>query len=314
MNNITAIVLTFNEELHIRRCLDNLQGLAQDIFLIDSFSTDRTTEIAGEYENVHVLQHKWENNHAKQFNWGLANAPIRTEWILRLDADEYLSAELIEELRAYEPADGVNGICLKRGLVFLGKHLRRGGSYPVTLLRLFRKGHGICEPRLMDEHIELTDGESVTMEHDFYDENLNNLSWWLSKHVGYAVREAAEMLDAELDLTETDHSAHGLTEQALQKRRKKQKYSRLPLFWRSAGYFAYRYFVKLGILDGKEGFIWNFMQGWWYRTFVDAKIFEIKKHCGTDKAKILQYLKEEYKIELPSADKNTTPTANGQGN
>ena len=96
--DISVIILTYNEELHIRRCLDNVSNIAKDIFIIDSFSTDLTLQIAKEYSNVVVLQNKWENNYAKQFNWGVEHAPIKTEWVLRLDADEYLLPELVEEL------------------------------------------------------------------------------------------------------------------------------------------------------------------------------------------------------------------------
>ena len=95
--DIAVIILTYNEELHIRRCLDNITCFAKEIYIIDSFSTDKTIEIASEYPTVTILQHKWENNHAKQFNWGLANASITANWILRLDADEFLTPELINE-------------------------------------------------------------------------------------------------------------------------------------------------------------------------------------------------------------------------
>ena len=101
MLDLTVIILTYNEELHIRRCLENVAPIAKDIFIIDSYSTDRTLEIAREFENVQVLQNKWTNNYAKQFNWGLANANISTKWILRLDADEYLMPELVNCKRNY---------------------------------------------------------------------------------------------------------------------------------------------------------------------------------------------------------------------
>ena len=152
----------------------------------------------------------------------------------------------------------------------------------------------------MDEHIQLLEGYSVEFEHEFADDNLNNLSWWTNKHIGYAIREAVDLLDMEFDLTGSAHtdSQKELNDQAKSKRMKKHKYAKQPLFWRSFAYFCYRYFFKLGFLDGKEGFLWHFLQGWWYRTLVDAKIFEIKKACGNDPEKIKQYLKKEYNIEL----------------
>ena len=299
--DLSVIILTYNEEIHIRRCLENIAPVAKDIFIIDSFSTDKTLAIAHEYEQVQVLQNKWENNYAKQFNWGLQNAPIQTQWVLRLDADEYLLPDLIQELQDKLPTlpEDVNGIIFNRRHIFMDKWMRRG-IYPVKLLRVFRYGKGMCEQRLMDEHIQLTEGHAVEFEHDFCDHNLNNLSWFCHKHVNYAIREAVDLLDIELDLTgaaETDENKQ-ISEQARAKRMKKHQYAKQPLFWRSFAYFCYRYFLKGACLDGKIGFIWTFLQGWWYRTLVDAKVFEIKKTCGSDKKKIISYLKDIYGIEL----------------
>ena len=301
MLDLSVIILTYNEELHIRRCLENVKSIAKEIYIIDSFSTDATLDIAQEFDNVHILQNKWENNYAKQFNWGLDQAPIHTQWVLRLDADEYLLPGLIEELQEKLPGmpEDVTGVIFNRRHIFMGKWMRRG-IYPVKLLRVFRYGKGMCEQRLMDEHIQLTEGHAVEFEHDFCDHNLNNLSWFCHKHVNYAIREAVDLLDIELDLTgaaETDDHKE-ISPQALAKRMKKHKYARQPLFWRSFAYFCYRYFLKGACLDGKVGFIWTFLQGWWYRTLVDAKVYEIKSICGSDKEKIRQYLKDTYNISI----------------
>lgn len=301
MLDLSVIILTYNEELHIRRCLENVALIAKDIYIIDSFSTDKTLDIAKEYPNVHILQNKWENNYAQQFNWGLEHSNISTEWVLRLDADEYLLPELVEELREKLPTlpEDVTGIIFNRRHIFMGKWMRRG-IYPVKLLRVFRHGKGMCEQRLMDEHIQLTEGRAVEFEHDFCDHNLNNLSWFCHKHVNYAIREAVDLLDIELDLTGAAESDNGkeISPQALAKRMKKHQYAKQPLFWRSFAYFCYRYFLKGACLDGKVGFIWTFLQGWWYRTLVDAKVFEIKRQCGNDKEKIKALLRREYGIRL----------------
>ena len=299
--DISVIILTYNEEIHIRRCIENVAPFVKEIFIIDSFSTDRTVEIAREYDHVQVLQNKWENQYAKQFNWGLEHAVITTEWVLRLDADEYLMPELVEELYDKLPALGsdVTGIVFKRRHIFMNKWMKRG-IYPVKLLRLFRRGKGICEQRLMDEHIQLFEGCSVEFDHDMVDENLNNLSWMCHKYVNYAVREAVDLLDIELDLTgagRTDREKY-IGKQAHGKRMKKQTYARQPLFWRSFGFFCYRYFLRGGCLDGKIGFIFNFMNAWWYRTLVDAKVFEIQRECGRDKEKIRKYLRAYYDIDI----------------
>lgn len=301
MLDLSVIILTYNEELHIQRCIENVNDIAKEIFIIDSFSTDKTLEIAKRYPKVKILQNKWQNNYAFQFNWGLDNAPITGRWILRLDADEYLLPELIEELKDKLPkmSDDVSGISFNRRHIFLNKWMKHG-IYPVTLLRLFRNGKGRCEQRLMDEHIQISEGKSICFDHDFCDHNLNNLSWFCHKHVNYAVREAADLIDIEIGLTgaaESDSGRH-INSQAESKRKKKHSYARKPLFWRSFAYFIYRYFLKGGWRDGKEGFIFTFIQGWWYRTLVDAKVYEIKQKCGNDPEKIRQLLKDEYGVKI----------------
>lgn len=283
MLDITTIILTYNEEIHIRRCLENASLFSKKIIVVDSPSTDKTVNICAEFPNVEVVVHKYPGNQAEQFNWALNNLKIDTEWILRLDADEYLMPELVQELQDKLPflPKEVNGITLNRRHIFMGKWMKRG-IYPVKMLRVFRYGKGMCEQRLMDEHIQLTDGHSVELEHDFCDHNLNDLSWFCHKHVNYAIREAVDLLDIEFGLTgaaATDENKL-ISRQAQAKRMKKHGYARKPLFWRSFAYFIYRYFLKGAWRDGKEGFIFTFIQGWWYRTLVDAKVYEIKKACG----------------------------------
>ena len=118
MLDLSVIILTYNEEIHIRRCLENVTPLAKEVFVVDCFSTDKTVEIAREYEQVKVVQHQWPGNQAEQFNWALDNLPIQTEWILRLDADEYLLPALVEELQEKLPcmADSVSALSLSRAL------------------------------------------------------------------------------------------------------------------------------------------------------------------------------------------------------
>lgn len=138
MQDITIIILTFNEEIHIKRCIDSVKDIAKEIFVVDCFSTDKTIEIS-ESLGAKVFQHKWEGNQAKQFNWALENLPVKTKWVLRLDADEYLLPELIEEikLKLNDLHESVTGIIFKRRHIFLNRWIKRG-TYPVKLLRLFK--------------------------------------------------------------------------------------------------------------------------------------------------------------------------------
>ena len=311
MLDITTIILTYNEELHIKRCLDIICPVAKDVFVIDCFSKDRTVEIAQSYANVHVLQHEWPvTKYAGQFNWALENAPITTKWVMRLDADEYPLPDLIEEMQAKIPSlgDDITGIVLRRRHIFMGKWVKRG-VYPIKLIRIFRYGKAMCEQRFMDEHIQLLEGQYVEFEHDFCDENIHDISWYCHKHVEYAAREAVDLLDIELDLTGTatvDRDRHICT-QSEKKRRLKYSYAKKPLFWRSFAYFIYRYFLRGGFLDGKEGFLFAFIQGWWYRTLVDIKILEVRRWIKANnlnmntmegKCVLSGYIKDNWDIEL----------------
>lgn len=300
MLDLSVIILTYNEELHIKRCLDNISPIVKNVFIIDCYSTDKTLEIAKEYQNVSVLQNKWVN-YATQFNWALDNAPIKTKWVLRLDADEYLTESLKAELKNnLHILDNVySGIVVPLKRVFLGKEIKHGMSQ-VKLMRIFKYGKARCENRFMDEHIQLIEGKTIEFKGEFADDNLNNLSWWTQKHIGYSTREVIDLLDIEYNIigNANEDKDKVINEQAKNKRLLKHKYVKQPLFWRSFAYFCLRYFIRGGFLDGKEGFLWHFLQGWWYRTLVDAKIFEIKSKCGNDKDKIKEYIKASYNIEF----------------
>ncbi len=296
--DITAIVLTYNEDLHIKRCLESLDQYVSKIYVIDSFSEDTTCEIATSL-GASVVRHKWPGNQAEQFNWALDNLNIETEWVLRLDADEYLLAELIDELRGRVPSlpKDITGVEFKRRHIFMGKWVKHG-IYPVVMLRLFRRGSGRYEPRLMDEHFTLNSGNSVVFEHDFCDHSLISLNDYCHKHIEYAKRESAEVLDEMYGLRAHFYSDGNLGKQALAKRNIKSRYNRMPLFWRSFVYFIYRYLLRGGFLDGKEGFLFAFIQGWFYRALVDANVFEARRVCGDDRIKIKEYILERFGITL----------------
>lgn len=295
--DITVIILTYNEEIHIRRCLENVKQIAKDIIVVDSHSTDGTIEICKEY-GVNVIRHKWPGYQAAQFNWAINNVPIKTEWILRIDADEYLLPELIVELKDKLPLlrKEVTGIEFKRRHIFMGRWVKHG-IYPVKLLRMFRVGCAYYNDRVMDEHLMLTSGKSIMLENDFCDHSLIGISDYCKKHIQYAQREAIAILEESIDngIKDQDGSLSG---QAKKKQNTKKLYNRMPFFWRSFVYFVYRYFLKGGFLDGKEGFLFAFIQGWWYRTLVDAKVYEIKKACGNDKVKIAEHLRDVYFIDV----------------
>lgn len=299
MLDITTIILTYNEELHIRRCLENVCQFSKKVYVIDSPSTDRTVEICKEFPNVEVVAHQYPGNQAEQFNWALDHLQLDTEWILRIDADEYLLPELVKEFEGKLPSlpKEITGIELKRRHIFMGRWVKHG-IYPVIMLRAFRNGCARYDNRLMDEHLLLNKGRSVVFEHDFCDHSLINISDYCRKHINYAQREAVEVLDEIYGLTTLHTGEIGLGKQAQKKHKKKGTYNKLPLFWRSFAYFIYRYILKGGFLDGKAGFLFAFIQGWWYRTMVDANILEVRKACGEDREKVKAYIEQEFRIKI----------------
>jgi len=299
--SLTVIVLTFNEELHIARCLANVQNLAERIIVVDSFSTDRTTQIAAQF-GAEVVQRSFANQ-ADQLQWALDTLQLTSDWILRIDADEYLEDVLKQEIRSRVPKlpEAVAGVNLKRKVIFRGKWIRWGGIYPSIFLRLWRTGAGRVEQRWMDEHTLLTRGESVTFHADFVDHNLQDITWWTEKHNRFTTRQMVDLVNIEYGLFPVDRGMEAATNtQAKFKRFLRNKvFRRAPLYLRGLLYFAQRYVLRLGFLDGREGFVFHFLQGCWNWILIDAKIDEahrfIKVHgIGAFKA----HLRERHGIDL----------------
>lgn len=297
-NSITAIILTKNEEKHISRCISSLKDVCEEVLVVDCYSTDRTVELAKEL-GARVIQHPW-TNYATQFNFGVHECNIQTEWIWRIDADEFLEGNLGPKMKEVLASldDTINGVYVRKRIDFMGKPLLHGGWYPSYHLKVFRRNHGECENRWMDEHIVIFDGTTITIEEgNQVDANLNDLTWWTDKHNGYATREMVDMLMMEYGIDEkADEVAprfFGTEEQ--RKRWLKIKYIKAPLFMRPFINFFLRYILKGGFLDGKAGFIWHILQGFWYRMLVDAKIFELKKKFNFKSEVIKQYLIKNYK-------------------
>lgn len=282
---LSIVILTKNEATNLPTCLASLQPLNAEIFIVDSGSTDGTVEIARQF-GCQVFQHPFENQ-AKQLNWALQNLPITTPWIMRLDADERLTPELAEELKRVLPETpkDITGYQVKRRVFFMGRWIRHGGYYPTWLLRVWRTGIGTCEQRWMDEHIVLSQGKIANLNHDIIDENQKGLSFWVDKHNHYADREVKDLLTIALE-PDDPLLKKGQLSQASQRRWVKTNlYARSPLFLRAFLYFLMRYTIGLGFLDGIEGLIFHFLQGFWYRFLVDAKIYELQNR------NILGYIK-----------------------
>lgn len=275
MLDLTTIILTYNEEKNIVHCIESVKDITKRIVVIDSFSTDRTVEMA-EKMGAEVLIHKWDN-YSRQYNWGIENANIDTKWILRIDADERLtkeSAEEIEWLCNKNDSTDINGLVVRFEVTFMGKSLKHGGIYPFKKLLVYKTSKGYMEERNMDEHIVLREGRSIELQKDSLHYDFKDLSAWIDKHNKYSSREVLDYLK--------EHNQHidvsGMSKSAKVKRIVKFGiYYKLPMGMRAHLYYLYRYYVQLGFLDGKEGKIFAFLQAYWYRYLVDAKIYENEK-------------------------------------
>jgi glycosyltransferase involved in cell wall biosynthesis len=277
--DLAVIILTYNEERHISRALASVAGIAGEIFVVDGFSSDNTTELARTH-GATVLQNKFIN-YAKQFQWALDNAPITASWIMRLDADEVIEADLAQKIRDELPslAGEIVGINLKRKHIFLGRWIRHGGRYPLVLLRIWRRGHGRIEDRWMDEHMILWGGRTVTFEGGFADHNLNDLTFFTDKHNKYATREAIDVINERRPLFRRGVDLvkeQGSRQAAIKRWIKQRLYNRIPYQISAPAYFLYRLIFQLGFLDGKEGLVYHGLQGLWYRFLVGAKVAELE--------------------------------------
>lgn len=279
MLDLTVLILTKNEENNLRKCIESFGGIAKRFVIVDSYSTDSTKQLCGElggkynisfYENEFIDQ-------ATQFNWGLKNTEISTKWSMRVDADEELTPELVSELEGRLPVipEDIKGIILKRRVFFMGRWIKHGGKYPELLLRIFRTGYAKCEQKIMDEHIILSEGNIITLKHDIIDNNNKDLEWWTRKHNWYSNREVLDYEQKVLNKQSDDLANKG--QAAVKRFIKNNGYYKLPLFLRAHVYFIYRYYIRLGFLDGVEGKIYHFLQAYWYRFLVDAKMYECVK-------------------------------------
>lgn len=276
-STLSVIVLTLNEERHLERCLRSVAALQPDLYVVDSGSTDGTERIAKEFGATFVT-HPFVDQ-ANQFNWALDTLPLRTSWTLRLDADEYLMTDGIDEIRralSRVPSD-VSGILMRRRAIFRGRWIRHGGYYPTWLLRLFRTGVGRSESTRLNEHIVLSEGRTVRLEAEFINDELQSIAEWSRKHIGYAQRQA-----------EVLHELRSLGPGAVRPRLMGQQterkrwllvnlYGRTPLFLRAFGLFFYRYVLRGGFRDGGAGLVFHFLQGCWFPFLTDVMLLDHRR-------------------------------------
>ena len=274
---LTAIILTYNEERNIVDCLGSLSDLADQILIVDSYSTDRTLEILKGYD-VEVIQNPF-SNYSAQRNWALQNLPIKNNWILNIDADHRITPELAAELRTRFSTgilNDVNGLLASRRTMFMDKWIKYGGHYPTYHAIIFRKGFGKCEERLYDQHFKV-EGKTERLKGDVIDLITESLTTFTARHNKWSDLESLEQYEGSLKNNQKLIQGKLSGDPIQQRRYMKNLYDRFPLFVRPFVYFLVRYFLRFGFLDGKQGLIFHFLQCFWFRFLIDAKIYELQK-------------------------------------
>lgn len=278
---LAAVILTFNEERNLDECLGSLAGWVSELHVVDSGSTDQTLAIAARH-GARVTPHPFET-HAKQWQWALLALPLEADWVLALDADQHVTPELAAEIgrlvTSNDPA--IAGGYVKRRQVFRGRWIRHGGYYPKYLLKLFRRSAvWMDEGDLVDHHFHVR-GNTVLLDHDIVEDNRNeaSIAEWTAKHNRYAVLQAKEQLArAAAGTNGTRAALFGTPDERVLWL--KQVWNGLPLYWRPALYFVYRYVLRLGFLDGREGFVFHVLQAYWYRLLVDINVDELRRKAS----------------------------------
>ena len=283
MADITAIILTKNEERNLPDCLKSIKGFCSRAVVVDCGSTDRTVDIAREM-GAEVYFHEFEY-YARQFNWAIDNCDITTGWTLRLDADERMTPEVIAECEGHMRSGKVSGITMEATYYFLGRAINHG-LHKKRKIMLFKTGVGRLEDRRRDAHTELSEGESVFIKSRFIHKDFKDINSYVNRYNWYATRE---MLDY---IAYTEGARFSVkSDKAIRRTRRKKfvYYYRAPMFLRARLWFIYNYIFRLGFLDGREGYIYHYLECQWYRSLVDAKIYEyMKTGVKPDKLRALE--------------------------
>lgn len=275
-SEITCIILTKNEEKNLFNCLNSIKDLAERIVIVDSGSTDKTLDIAKDF-NCDIFKHEFKS-YAHQQNWALDNTNITTKWVYRIDADEIVSEKLkkeILEVTQKHMDDNINGFIMPFKIFFLGKLLKHAGNYPFLNLVIWKFGKARFSERYMGEHAILSDGKSLKLRNYCEHHDCKTIDSWILKHNWYATREVIDLYER--------NGKNELGTNLYNNAKKTQKirdgfYYKMPYFFRAWLYYIYRYIFKLGFLDGKAGKAYCWLQAYWYRFLVDVKLIECENN------------------------------------
>jgi glycosyltransferase involved in cell wall biosynthesis len=277
MKELTCVVLCHNEAINIRHCLESVKGWC-DVFVVDSGSSDGTIEICREY-TPHVFSHEY-SSHAAQWDWSLQNLPLLTPWVLALDADFVVTDSLKVEIEAKLPtiADDVAGIYVRHRYVFGGGDIRFGGTKQ-NWLRIIRRGRATPDLSDLVDFRFNVDGKTTTFAGAVteYNRHDDDISVWVKKQDKFSLRLAVEeelRRHRAIDWAGRPNLFGNADEKFMWLR---DAWRQLPLFLRPCVYFVYRYFLMFGWLDGRAGFLYAALQGFWLRLVVDWKIWQLRQ-------------------------------------
>lgn len=275
--DVTIVILTYNEEVNIARALTSVCGWAKDVLVLDSFSDDRTLEIAKSFP-CRIFQNKFVD-FSRQFSHALT-LPIATEWVFILAADEVVPPDLREEISrtiAAKPAE--NGFFCRFRFIWLGKWIQRG-YYGAWVMRLFRWQKAKMESREVNEHF-LVETPHGHLQADVIHDDHKGVSDWIAKHNRYASAEARLLCATS---TDSQVSANLFGNQTERKRWIRHKvWNRLPPLIRPWFYFAHRYVFSGAFLEGKEAFSYHVLQALWFQTLIDVKYLELLSQQRAEK-------------------------------
>lgn len=283
---VSVLIPAKNEEKNLEACLASVAA-ADEVFVVDSQSTDRTGEIATAH-GARVVQFHYDGTWPKKKNWALENLPFRNEWVLIVDGDERITPASWREIETEIASGRHDGYYINRRVLFLGQWIRHGGKYPDWNLRLFKHAVGRYENLEVEdesntgdnevhEHVQIP-GKAGYLREDMIHEDFRDIFHWLDRHNRYSNWEArvySRLLDGE---GETKLKGSALRDPVLRKRALKRLWVRLPA--RPLLRFLLFYVVRRGFLDGRAGYIYARLIAQ-YEFQIGVKLHELRQFGGT---------------------------------
>ncbi len=275
---VSVIIPTLNEAKNLPRCLDHLRW-ADEVVIVDSGSTDGSEEIAQQY-GAKLVQFQWNGQYPKKKNWALRHAPLKHDWVLVVDADEWITPELAKEIENAIKSPGAKvGFYINRKFIFMGGWIRHCGYYPSWNLRLIKRGYGEYEQLTgigntgsgdneVHEHV-IARGDVGYLNHDMLHFAFPNIHTFMEKHNRYSNWEAAVQFKGQ------DTGSAVVTNEQLAKNRKLKRWSRY-LPFRPTLRFLYSYIWRGGILDGQPGYVFCRLLAI-YEYLSVAKFYELQR-------------------------------------